>query len=358
MTETPEPLTESVADRMVGRIDPDWQVRDATPLTGGHHPVAEVDIAATGDRRRLVLKATDPEGAPSAATEARVLRFLETESTLPVPDVIGAVDEQAGLPTPYFLMERLPGRKHPRTQLGTLDEAALSALARSAGRHLAELHRVAGFDAFGRLTHRRGEPLQGGRPAGTLDELTLDQSVGAWQAAVTRWSEQALQALAGGRFDELLGELNDVFEHRVADLEAPKEPVLAHIDWSLDNVLVDPASHRISGLPDWEFTLAATPGYDIVYATHSLAGGPWWWVPSYPDRRETIRHPLLEGYRESAPPGRLKDYRANRSVYTFLNTLHAMIHTVDRLELDGATADQIEGAIGRLRQQAATLAEG
>lgn len=358
MSASPEPFSQKLSQRMVNRVQPDWQVHETSTLTGGHHPVAEVVIDTAEARRRFVLKATAADGAPLAATEVRVLRFLENESSLPVPVVIGAVDEQADLPTPFFLMEPLPGTKHPRTELGTLDEATLSALARSAGRHVAELQGIARFERFGRITHQQGDTLDGGRPAGTPDELVLDEPFEAWHAAISRWGERALEALDGGRFADLVADLRGVLEARIADLQPPREPVLAHIDWSLDNVLADPASNTITGLPDWEFTVAASPGYDIVYATHSLAGGPWRWVPSYPDRCGTIREQLLDGYRASTPPGRLREYRANRPTYTLLNTLHAMVHTVDRLELDGASADQIGGAVDRLRETASRIADG
>lgn len=352
MTTAPEPISNALADRMVRQFDPCWTVVKTTAMQGGHHPVATVVVETTTDRRRYVLKSTRADGQEKVATEARVLRLLATQTMLPVPDVVGAVDEHVRLPAPFFLMERLPGTKHPRTEMDALDSSTLSTIARSAGRQLAELHRFDAVDAFGLVTHRRGEPLRGGQPRGTADHLTLDEPFEDWSAAVRRWTEQALDVLSGGRFDDLRTGLRAVIEPRIDRLDDGVRPVLAHIDWSLDNLVLDPATHAVTGLPDWEFTVAATRGYDLVYAVHSLSGGPWSWVPTFPDSRESVRDGLVAGYQAVAPDGALAEYQAHRETYALLNTMHAMIHGADRLELDGATSEQIDGAAARLREHA------
>lgn len=352
MTDAPEPIPTALADRMVREIDPDWTVVESTPMTGGHHPVAGVTVETAEDRRSLVLKATRDDGPDTAATEARMLRLLACRTGLPVPDVIGAVDDHDTFSAPFLLIERLPGRKHPRLDMAELDADARSTIARSTGAQLAALHRVDVVDAYGVLTHRRGDPLRGGRPEGTPDELTLEQPFHDWAETVAVWAEQALDALAGGRFDDLAGDLRTAMTPRVDWIEEPAGPVLAHIDWSLDNLLLDPETQVVTGLPDWEFTVAATRGYDLVYAAQSLAGGPWSYVPGYPDVREPIVDGLLAGYREHTPDGAIEEFRTNRETYELLNTLHGLLHTADRLELDGATDAQLDGAIAQLRERA------
>lgn len=351
MTDAPEPISTALADRMVREIGPDWTVEEATPLTGGHHPVAAVTVDAAGDRRRYVLKATRDATPETAATEARLLRLLATRTALPVPDVVGAVDDHGVLPAPFLLIEELPGRKYPRSELAELEAHTLSTIARSTGAQLAALHRVDAVESYGVLSHRRDPPLRGGRPRGSPDELTLEESFDDWPAAVAAWAEQAIEALAGTRFDDLVSDLRAAMAPRIDRLEAPAGPVLAHIDWSLDNLLLDPETHDVTGLPDWEFTVAAARGYDLVYAARSLAGGPWSYVPDYPDVHERVVDGLVVGYRDHSTADALEAFPANRETYALLNIMHGMIHTTDRLELDGATAEQLEGAMARLRER-------
>lgn len=321
-------------------------------MTGGHHPVSGLSVETGSGRQKYVLKATPADGPTTNSTEARLLRILSANTAIPVPAVVGVVDEHETLPAPFFLMERLPGTKYPRTEMAALGADAVATISRSAGRHLAELHRLDAVEAFGRVTIPHGVQLEGGPPPASFDQLTLDDPVIDWPTCIRAWGEQALEALSSGRFADLVPRARPALDARIDRIDGSFSSVLSHIDCSLDNLLVDPETHAVTGMLDWEFTVAGTPGYDLVYCAHSLAGGPWSLIASFPDYREPILDGLLTGYRDSAPDGALDEFREHGECYELLNLLHSMIHSADRLELDGATESQIEGAADQLRERA------
>lgn len=74
--------------------------------------------------------------------------------------------------------------------------------------------------------------------------------------------------------------------------------VVARIDQSLDNAIIDPETGRVTGQLDSEFPLATTPGSDLAFGEHSLAGGLWKFFPEVQDRQASIRRALVDGYRK------------------------------------------------------------
>jgi len=124
--------------------------------------------------------------------------------------------------------------------------------------------------------------------------------------------------------------------------------VLARIDNALENVLLEDAELR--AMLDWEFTIAATPGYDIVNVAWSLAGGPYLFDPEVPDRRAMVREALFRGYRDRGGDSVVDQARANRDCYELLSAVRSMTlpkHWYQLFDLDRT----IDDAASNLRRE-------
>ncbi|MFP4627429.1 MAG: hypothetical protein ACLFMX_00390 [Halobacteriales archaeon] len=77
---------------MVCCIDPTWTVEDTTPVESGYSEVYRLRIRGGDPASTVYLKATAVEGDPGVGTDARLCRYLERRSTIPVPSVYGVVD--------------------------------------------------------------------------------------------------------------------------------------------------------------------------------------------------------------------------------------------------------------------------
>jgi len=343
---------------MVRRIQPTWTVQDATPASDGHHDVYHLDVetgvtepTTEAGRTRAVLKATPSENSPTCDDEARLLAILDAHTSLPVPRVRGVVDEDPDLPAPFFLSPTLPGANCSRTGLSGFSESSLRVLARSTGRHLARLHELDAVDAYGFVGVDATETLDGTRPSADLDQLSVPEPTESWPDYLAAESDRVLTALDGTRFADRRPELGAVLDARIDALSGGFEPVVARIDQSLDNVLLDPETGAVTGLLDWEFCLAATPAYDLAFVEHSLAGGHWRLLPGVPDYREPIRSGMLEGYREVGSPHVVEQFHENRECYALLAALHSMVNFEDWF-------DQVAADVPAREREAAAEALG
>lgn len=347
-----ETLSDDELDRIVTLIAPEWRIGDATPLELGGHPVYRLLLETPAGERECYAKATPDGASQSVALEARILAVLDRHTTLPVPSVIGAIDDHEDLPAPVVLTSAMPGEASSRFELGSYPEDSLRALARATGRSLADLHALSAVDGFGFLTHR-GPTLHGDRPSGDLDSIAVADPTDSWDEQLRAWTDDAIDALAGTRFADLAPHVEDVMATRVDGLDGPFEPVLARIDQSLDNVLVDDG--QLTALLDWEFTVAATPAYDIAHVVFSLAGGPYLYAAPMPDRRRSLREAVLAGYRERGDGVIVEQARSNWPCYGLLTTLRAMVHLQDwfaGFDLD----DELDDAAAALREEVSGIA--
>lgn len=344
MTDQDRTIPWETIDRMVRSIDRDRRVRRAAPAPGGFLPVYHLSVDAAGGTAERVLKVGRGEGAVGVAVEARVLGILREHTSIPVPRVFGAVDHHDTLPSPFFLMEAVAGTAHPRTELDRLSKDTVRRIARSTGTHLASLHAVDAVDAFGTLEPDPSRPLQGGRPTTDTGQLRVADPIASWPTYVKRSVEDPLDRLADGRFADLVPAVRSALHRRIDALSGTFRPVLGHIDNSIENVLVDPETDEITAMLDWAFTLAVTAGYDLAFVEHSLSGGPWWFVPDFPDYQKLIREALLRGYRENGREAAVREFHDHHRLYRLLRCTHSLLHFEDRLARDGASAEQIQGA--------------
>lgn len=336
------PLTRDELDRMTALVAPDWRVREATPVEAGLHPVAHLVVDAPDGERECYCKATPAGKEPTVDLEARLLALLDRETALPVPACYGVVDDHDDLRAPYAVLEAMPGEAHRRRDLPEIADETLESVAVETGNHLAELHGLDAVDAFGFL-RPAGPTLRGERPSGDPGSIAVVDPTTDWRECVAGWADGTLSSLEATRFADVVPRAEPVLTSRIDALDGPFDPRLARIDHAIENVLL--ADGSLAAVLDWEFSLAATPAYDLVHVAWSLAGGPYLFAPDLPDRREAVRGALLAGYRERADGDVLDRFRANRACYELLVALRSMVHLetwTERFSLGAAVDDAAE----------------
>jgi aminoglycoside phosphotransferase (APT) family kinase protein len=340
---------------MVDLVDPVWTVRDATPAERGFCRVYRVVIEAPGRTRECYLKAA-PEGADAGvAADARVLAVLHGHTGVPVPEVLGVVDDRPEVPSPFYLMTPMPGEDLPYEEVGWLPDEALRTLAREVGTHLGELHRIDAVDSFGHVGHDRTRTLDGGRPSGSVADLTVRDGVDSWPAYLRGYVERELERHADSRFDHLTPRLESWFEDRIDGLDGSSGPVLGRNDHGLHNLLVEPGTGEVTAMLDWAYTLAVAPAFDLGFAAYIFGGAFLRGLPDVRDRRELVRESLLSGYRSTAP--RLADAVPTRwPLYELLASVRVM-NDFERLapNLPEGTADDVAEGI---RMDIASMLDG
>lgn len=298
-------LTTAQIDRMVTSIRPDWRVREASLENSGHNSIYHLVIDTTAGVRECVLKAATPAHPRPAdvATEARYVAILRDNTTIPVPDVFGVVDDHDGVPAPFFLMERRSGTSVADDEVGTLSDAVLRRIAHDIGMYFAQLH---GLDIdtrgrFGDCVDYDGSPsLRGERPSGNPSQLTFRGGYRSWHAQLRDWIDAHLDQLAETQFSDLTPAVRSTLNDRLDALPSSFSPVLSRMDQTPANLLVDPESGTIQAMLDWETPRSLPPTYDLAITEYYLAGGPWMALPNTPDRRTLVRDALLAGYRREA----------------------------------------------------------
>nr|WP_303647581.1 phosphotransferase [Haloarchaeobius amylolyticus] len=334
---------------MVHAIDPNWTLCDHELATGGYLAVYHLSVDTETGTQRVVLKASPDGDSHGIDTEARLLRILDAHTSIPVPTVYGAVDTHDHLSAPFYIMEHVPGRTVERTELDTVSLETLETVARTSGRYLAELHGLDAVDSYGFLTRNPETTLRGEQPPASFDQIVVAEPESSWPVQVRNWADDALRKGRDTRFADLVPELRPVLDEHLDELDGTFEPVLCHIDNSLENVLHDPETGEVTAMLDWAFTLAATPAYDLVLIEESLNGGQWQFVPSAPDNAELIRNALLDGYSQAGSSDVLDQLEENRELYELLSRCRSMHLLQMWPEVKDASPEQVEGAAAAIR---------
>ena len=348
-------LPGAVLQRMVELVDPAWTVREATPAQRGFCRVYRLLLETPRRTRTVYLKAA-PDGAEAGvAADARVLAVLRDHTSVPVPEVLGVVDDRPGVPSPFYLTTPMPGEPLPYEAVGRLPDDALGTLARELGRHLGELHRIDAVDSFGHVDRDRTRSLDGGRPSGAVADLTVREGIHAWPTFLRSYLDRELERHADSRFDSLTPRLEAWFGPRIEGLTGPFTPVLGRNDHGLHNLLVDPEAGSVTAMLDWAYTLAVPPAFDVEFAVYLLGGAFLSALPDVGDRRDQVRDALLAGYRSTAP-GLVDAVATRRPVYELLAAVRVM-NDFDRLapRLPDGTAGAVADGIG---SDAASLLDG
>jgi aminoglycoside phosphotransferase (APT) family kinase protein len=191
--------------------------------------------------RRVILRRPPLHGVLESAhdvgREHRIVAALAA-SDVPVPPVVGMESDESVTGAPFYVMRFVDG-------LVVRDAAA----ARTLG---AEVRRAAAddlVDVLGRL-HAVDPDAVG------LGDLGRKEDYLARQLA--RWHRQ----LSSGRTRDL-PILDEVHGRLAADVPPQGPATIVHGDYRLDNLIVDPASGRVSAVLDWELTTLGDPLADV-----------------------------------------------------------------------------------------------
>lgn len=210
----------------------------ATLVTGGRSNLTYVITHESGE---FVLR-RPPLGhvlatAHDMAREFRVISAL-APTRVPVPQALLLCADDAVLGAPFYLMSRVPGEVlRSRRQTADLSDDAKRQITNAMIDALADLHAVdpgeVGLSDFG-------------RPEGFLERQ------------VRRWSRQ-LDHSRGRDLPDA-----DPLRTRLADtVPGSPPPAVVHGDYRLDNIVVDPAMCRVTGVLDWEMATIGDPLTDL-----------------------------------------------------------------------------------------------
>lgn len=294
-------LSVATVRRMVELVAPEWTVLEATPAEGGFCAVYRIDVETGTSTRTCFLKAaTDGEewGIPA---DARIAATLGARTSIPVPEVLGVVDDHPELPSPFHLTTGMPGCALPYEAVGQLPDGVLRTVARDVGACLGELHGVDAIDSFGYVDRDPGRRLAGEPPSGTVAELAVRDGSDSWPAYLRGYAERELERHADSRFSALTPRLESWCEEQIEALTGPFSPALGRNDHGLHNLLVDPDTGEVTAMLDWAYTLAVPPAFDLGFAEYLFGGSFLSGLPDVPDRRSTVREAMRAGYRSTAP---------------------------------------------------------
>ena len=195
------------------------------------------------DNRELVLR-KQPGGAllPGAHAvdrEARVMQAL-ADSALPVPQIVLFHADRDIVDTPFFVMDRVPGRVFPRCDLPGMAPEERRAIYRAMAQTMATLHQVdwqrAGLADFG----RHG---------------------GYFSRQIARWSSQWEKSRTRESAD-----VEALREWLPAHLPADEsETTIAHGDFRLGNLMFHPSEPRVVAVLDWELSTLGHPLADVAF---------------------------------------------------------------------------------------------
>lgn len=284
---------ESAVTRMVAAVDETWDVHETTEIEEGGNEIFRVTVETPDGTRECVLK-TSAGGGGALDAEARVLRLLDGETSVPVPEVYGVVDDHPDLPAPFFLVEHLDGTVLP----GDASEISLDELisyVRTAGRHLGDVHSLDAFDGYGPVVaaHRVDPDEAGGTtPLAREYGLTIPEPESEWKPRLAATAESMLERLGGTRFADLVAPIRERTAEQRRRLDLSGSPVLARIDHHPANLVVDPESGAVTGVLDWGIVRTTHPEYELACAEQGFCG----LLSLDADRRERLRDALYDGY--------------------------------------------------------------
>ncbi len=288
----------------------EWTVLDVMQATDGTDAVFAVTAETANARRQCFLKASAFVDAPAFRAEPRVLDLVGRRTDIPVPDVLGYVDDHDDLPAPFFLMERAPGEQISGPEL--LSDAALERTARDAGRHLGELHAVESFDGFGGLRASHDADRDP-----TVGDLVVADPAEDWPSSLRRPAEDAFERIADTRFSDMLGDLRAGLDTHLDAVPTDPDPSLLHADYRFGNLLVDPESGGVRTVLDWGNPSTGHGEYDLVATEQHLCER----LPLDADRRRLVRDALEAGYDEANDLARDDGFEDVRRAYRFVTQL-------------------------------------
>jgi aminoglycoside phosphotransferase (APT) family kinase protein len=196
----------------------------------------------TFDNRSLVLRKQPASSIlPSAHAvdrEYRVMRALEP-TDLPVPRTVLFHEGREVVGTPFYVMERLPGRVFSDCSLPGMAPAERRAIYLAMAETMALLHRV-DWAALG---------LAGYGREGSY-----------FSRQIARWTKQ--WTMSKTRDDADVERLAVWLREHIPD---ESETTISHGDFRLGNLMFHPTEPRVVGVLDWELSTLGHPLADVAF---------------------------------------------------------------------------------------------
>ncbi len=229
-------------------------LRTFTELKEGYYNAAA--LLELEDGLKLVLKAAPPDSLRVLRyeknimqAEVQVMRMVRAQTTVPCPRIFAYDTSRRLLESDYFLMEFLPGTPFHRLR-HELPASEQARIERAMGRMARQINTITG-PAFGYFA--QPEPPGTGWKT-TFGNMLRGLLLDGWEAKVTLPLP----------YEELV----KILEAHFAVLDGIDMPRLVHWDLWEGNVLVDPATRKVTGLIDYERALWGDPLMEYIF--HNL----------------------------------------------------------------------------------------
>ena len=194
------------------------------------------------DNRELVLRkqpaSTLLPSAHAVDREFRVMQAL-SQTTVPVPQVVLFHAERDVVGTPFYIMEKLPGRVFSECALPNMTPHERKATYLGMAEAMAALHQV-DWAAIG------------------LSDYGREGSYFSRQLA--RWSRQ--WAMSKTRDDAAIELL---IQWLGKNMPNESETTISHGDFRLGNLMFHPTEPRVVGILDWELSTLGHPLADVAF---------------------------------------------------------------------------------------------
>ena len=194
------------------------------------------------DNRELVLRkqpaSTLLPSAHAVDREFRVMQAL-SQTTVPVPQVVLFHAERDVVGTPFYIMEKLPGRVFSECALPNMTPHERKAIYLGMAEAMAALHQV-DWAAIGLSDYGR---------EGSYFSRQLARWSRQWTMSKTR-DDAAIELLI-----EWLGK----------NMPNESETTISHGDFRLGNLMFHPTEPRVVGILDWELSTLGHPLADVAF---------------------------------------------------------------------------------------------
>ncbi|RBI61143.1 hypothetical protein DMJ13_15575 [halophilic archaeon] len=334
---TDDSLSEDDARRAVEAVLPEATVRAVEPADHGKNAVRFVTVAEPGrETRTVVLKVGTRFGDDGFRAEPHLLSLVAERTEIPVPAVLGS-DPGETVGDPFFVTEAVDGR-NVEASPARLAPGAFERVCFEAGRNLGDLHGAVAVEEFGAL--RFGD-----------DGLAVARAFEDWPSMFGESAAMQVERLEDGRFADLVPSLASYFEDAADRLAASPhsfEPVVAHNDYRLGNLLLDPAATEgeerddrrdvttdasgdgeatvsesgdvTAAVLDWESPVATTARYELAVTEALLVD----WPELDGDERARCRDRLYAGYETTNALARDEGFEERRRAYRVLARVRLM----------------------------------
>jgi aminoglycoside phosphotransferase (APT) family kinase protein len=178
---------------------------------------------------------------PSAHAVDREFRVMQalSQTTVPVPQVVLFHAERDVVGTPFYIMEKLPGRVFSECALPNMTPHERKAIYLGMAEAMAALHQV-DWAAIG------------------LSDYGREGSYFSRQLA--RWSRQ--WAMSKTRDDAAIESL---IQWLGKNMPNESETTISHGDFRLGNLMFHPTEPRVVGILDWELSTLGHPLADVAF---------------------------------------------------------------------------------------------